>query len=597
MKKVLMFVLAVSMLFSMMLPVRCEDAETPRGAIPMLEDTDGTVQWFYNHGILKGTGDGFELAREVTRAEALAFIERTYGLAEAIPEGTQPFTDMAGHWAEETVHRFYENGYVNGTTETTYTPDRTVSGKEFTKIFLSVLGYKDITIENAYEKGTEAELLSGSFTRTVVRENLPLLRSDVLRICRYALTAKNAEGAFMHDVLLENGVYKREDFEGFLYGGTPVADSERKEPTLTDRLNAVTPEDKNYMFSPLSLKMAFAMAANGAAGETKAQMLDVLGIEDLDAYNRSAQELIASYNASDLLQFNVANSIWLNTDTVPYAFRKDFSDTLTKYYSAEADTVTNKTKVSKINGWANENTRGKIPAIIDDNTLVEVLLLNALYFKGTWQNEFSPLATKKEIFFERNGKQTETDFMHATRNYNYYKDDSLEVLELPYLNRAPKEDAEGKYLGMESYDYDVSMFLVNGTISEQKFSDIADNKLNSTRISLAVPKFKIETDIDLKTIMQDLGMTIAFTEGQADFTPMLTCNEKGRYFLTGAFQKSFIEVDEKGTEAAVITGVAAGATSARPAEPIEVRFDKPFTFIIRDNKSGEILFIGEYAFV
>jgi len=97
--------------------------------------------------------------------------------------------------------------------------------------------------------------------------------------------------------------------------------------------------------------------------------------------------------------------------------------------------------------------------------------------------------------------------------------------------------------------------------------------------------------------MQDLGMTIAFTEGQADFTPMLTCNEKGRYFLTGAFQKSFIEVDEKGTEAAVITGVAAGATSARPAEPIEVRFDKPFTFIIRDNKSGEILFIGEYAFV
>ncbi len=598
MKKVLMFVLIVSMVISVMMPVGSAENTLTREDIPMLTDTDGTVQWFYRHGILKGTGEGFELNREVTRAEALAFIERTYRLEETVPVSPHPFTDMTEHWAENTVHRFYENGFVAGTTETTYTPDRTVSGKEFTKIFLSVLGYADITIDNAYEKGTEAELLSNNFTRTVVRENMPLLRSDVLRICRSALTAKNAEGAFMHNVLLENGVYEREDFEGFLYGGTPGAEQDRYEPTLTDRLNANMPEDKNYMFSPLSVKMAFAMAANGTNGETKEQILDVLGITDLESYNQSAKELIDSYNQSDLLKLRVANSIWLNTDTVPYQFRKEFSDTLTTYYSAESDTVTDQNKAEKINGWANEKTFGKIPQVIAENTPLEVLLMNALYFKGTWQNEFSPYATEKEVFYSKDGKQTETDFMHDTSYYAYYKDNNLEILELPYLNHAPKTDEAGNYLGVENYNYDVSMYLIGGTFSENTVNDIlSGNQLASTFIKLAVPKFKIETDIDLKTIMQDLGLTIAFTKGQADLTPMLTCDAKGTYFLTGAFQKSFIEVDEKGTEAAVITGIYAGAGSVHKLpEPIEVRFDKPFTFMIRDNTSGEILFLGEYAF-
>ena len=598
MKKVMMFVLCVSVLLSVMIPAGSEGNVLTREEIPLLSDTEGTVQWFYEKGILKGTGEGFELDREVTRAEALAFIERTYRLEETVPANPHPFTDMTGHWAENTVHRFYENGYISGTTETTYTPDRTVSGKELTKIFLSVLGYEDITIENAYEKGTEAELLANNFTRTVVRENMPLLRSDVLRICRSALTAKHADGIYMHTVLLDNGTYKNEDFEGFLYGGTPGAEGPFSEHTLTDRLNANMPEDKNYMFSPLSIKIAFAMAANGTAGETKEQMLDVLEMEDLDQFNAYAKELMESYNQSELLKLNVANSIWLNTDTVPYNFREEFSDTLTTYYSAVSDTVNEKNKAEKINGWANEQTHGKISKVIESDTPVEVLLMNALYFKGTWLNEFSPYATEKEIFYSRDGKQTETDFMHDTAYYAYYKDDNTEILELPYLSAAPKIDENGTYLGMESYDYDISMYLINGDFSDKAVSDIVSGeKLSSAFIKLAVPKFKIETEINLKTIMQDLGMTTAFKPGQADLTPMLTCNEKGKYFFTGAFQKSFIEVDEKGTEAAAITGVSAGAGSApRLPEPIEVRFDKPFTFMIRDNHSGEILFLGEYAF-
>ncbi len=598
MKKVMFFVLAAVIAISAMLPVLADERGLTREDIPLYSDTDGTVQWFYRHGILKGTGDGFDLSRNVTRAEALAFIERTYRMDTEKPENPHPFTDIAGHWAEETVHRFYKNGFVSGTSEDTYTPDRTVSGAEFTKIFLSVLGYEDITIENAYKNGTEAGLLANNFTCTVVRENMPLLRSDVLRICRSALTAKNAEGALMHHALLENGAYKNEDFEGFLYGGTPAADTERIEPSLVDRLNASMPEDKNYMFSPLSVQMAFAMAANGTSGETQEQILRVLEIEDLDAYNHAAKNLIASYNQSEILQFNIANSLWLNTDTVPYAFRKEFSDTLTEYYLAESDTVTNKNKVDKINGWAKEQTRGKIPAIIQQNTPVEVLLMNALYFKGTWQKEFMPGATKKEIFYSRNGKQEETDFMHKTDYFRYYKDENAEVLELPYQNRAPKIDETGAYQGVESCDLDISMYLVNGSFSHRSFSDkLAGDALSSTYVSLAVPKFEIETEIDLKSIMKDLGITAAFTEGKADLTPMLTCDTQGRYFLTDAFQKSYINVDEKGTEAAVVTALAGGATSAitRP-EPIVVRFDKPFTFVIYDNQNSEILFMGEYAF-
>ncbi len=120
MKKVMFFVLAAVIAISAMLPVLADERGLTREDIPLYSDTDGTVQWFYRHGILKGTGDGFDLSRNVTRAEALAFIERTYRMDTEKPENPHPFTDIAGHWAEETVHRFYKNGFVSGTSEDTY---------------------------------------------------------------------------------------------------------------------------------------------------------------------------------------------------------------------------------------------------------------------------------------------------------------------------------------------------------------------------------------------------------------------------------------------------------------------------------------------
>lgn len=364
------------------------------------------------------------------------------------------------------------------------------------------------------------------------------------------------------------------------------------EANFADKLNAQMPQDENYMFSPLSIKMALALAANGAEGETRDEILAACDIDDLDAFNQYSREMIDRYSQADILSLDIANSIWLNTDNTDSKFAQSYKDTLAKYYGAEAAEVNNGNAVSTVNKWVSGKTREKIPGIIDDSNFAAALV-NAVYFKAHWEDEFSEYATEKEDFTEADGKIAQVDMMRRTAYMNYYSDGQTQIAELPYRNYENQVDENGRITGQTGYDdINVSMYVILG---EDKNPEELLNKaeLSRTYVALSMPKFKTEFDITLNGALKALGINRAF-DSDAQFGPMF---DSGDFKIDKALHKTYINVDEEGTEAAAVTAIMMSGSSIRDMpEPVELKLDRPFTYVIRDNISGEILFVGRFAY-
>ena len=286
-------------------------------------------------------------------------------------------------------------------------------------------------------------------------------------------------------------------------------------------------------------------------------------------------------------------------DNALCTLKPGYKKLISEYYKASAEAVTNDNALSRINGWVKESTNEKIDSIIDSPDFDSVLI-NAIYFKGTWLNRFEKNATQKDVFNERNGDKTETDFMNTTAHFNNAYTDNVRIIELPYTNRSDVFDNEGNYVRTETLDgADISMYIL------MPDSDIAinpceliskcksKNLLSSSNINLSMPKFKIEYSKNLNDVLKTAGINKAFT-GQAEFSPMF---DKGSMYIDKVLQKTYIDVDENGTEAAAVTAVIMECASAMPDEPEKLCLDRPFTFVIMDNTENEALFIGEYAYV
>lgn len=367
--------------------------------------------------------------------------------------------------------------------------------------------------------------------------------------------------------------------------------------TFADKLNVQMPTDKNYMFSPLSVKMALALAANGAEGDTRNEILNTLGIKNLDEFNILSKDLIKRYSSADILSLNIANSIWINKDKTAQNFSSSFKSLAAEYYNADVKTVDNKNAVSEINSWVKDKTNGKIPQIIDNADSFWAMLINAIYFKGAWENEFSTALTKPDEFTNADGTKTQTDFMNKTSWIPYAETKSAKIIEMPYKNRVEKFSDSGEYISTDSFDdLDVSMYLMlaDSSINAERELNtaITGESFKRTYIKLSMPKFKIEYSESLNDMLKSIGIKTAFDAKTAQFEKMF---DSGNMWFTDTIHKTFISVDEKGTEAAAVTSIGMGG-SALPPEPIELKFNKPFYFAIRDNISGEILFMGRYAF-
>lgn len=371
--------------------------------------------------------------------------------------------------------------------------------------------------------------------------------------------------------------------------------------TFADALVRAASPEGNWVMSPYSVRLCLAMLANGTKGETQAELLDALQIDDLDAFNQDVKELLATYDGyARIMSLDTANSIWLNQSWFDGkgAYLPDFVEKMDENYRATVEEVTNTDSVERVNAWVSEKTNDKIPTILtEDNREFVTALVNAVYFKAAWENEFSESRTDKADFTNADGSTDTVDMMHQTSGFGYYATPGIEALEMDYRKYAV-DNPEG-----DNWEYfrdaDFSMYLIKADqqIDVQTLLDQAEFTYGD--VDIAVPKFKVEYGAALDDALQALGVKTAYDRDKADLTAMLDPSSLpgGQHFLDTVLQKAYIAIDEKGTEAAAVTAAMNGAGAEPPSRPKLVRTftaDSPFWFVIRDNANQEILFVGQY---
>jgi serine protease inhibitor len=353
---------------------------------------------------------------------------------------------------------------------------------------------------------------------------------------------------------------------------------------LFTKVYAYEEEAENIMISPLSVALALAMTYNGAEGETRVAMEETLRLSGLsrEQINESYKTLVDGLQSLDKkVLLEIANAIFYRQD---FAVEADFVKVNSNYYSAEVSPLDfgSSSALETINGWVNKKTHTKIPEIIKEITPSHVMfLLNAIYFKGTWTKEFNKKSTKKQLFTYEDGSFSETDMMHRLDTVDYYKGDDFSMIRLPY----------GKQ------DYNMYLLLpeqangLSGLVSQltpANWEKWQKGVVENRSVDIMLPRFKFPYEIKLNDVLAQMGMGVAFT-GAADFTGI---NRDGGLRIDYVKHKSFIEVNEEGTEAAAVTIVIIERTSAGDNEKTFFHANHPFLFMITEKSTGAILFMG-----
>jgi serpin B len=347
-----------------------------------------------------------------------------------------------------------------------------------------------------------------------------------------------------------------------------------------------TEQDKNIFISPFSVSIALAMTLNGASGETEQAMTDTLQLQGLDSesintgYAGLRQILLTS---DPKVTLTIANSLWARQE---FSFKPDFLQRNTQFFGAEISTLDfNDPSASKtINQWVDTNTNGKIQKIVGDqiDPITVLFLINAIYFKGTWQNEFDPSKTREGPFHLANGDEKQVPMMRQQRWYPYYRGENFQAISLAY-----GDGQMSMYIFLPDRESDLNIFLEN--LNAESWENWM-SQFHEQDVSLVMPKFKLEYGKTLNDPLKALGMGVAFDPELADFSRMASL-EFGNLYIEKVVHKTFVEVNEEGTEAAAATSVEVGVKSV-PPPPISFSVDRPFFFAIRDNETKTVLFMG-----
>jgi len=348
--------------------------------------------------------------------------------------------------------------------------------------------------------------------------------------------------------------------------------------------------DENMVFSPYSLMLALGMAYEGARGSTAVEMGSVLGFtSDVWARHEAFRTTLPKLNdpINNHYDLTCANGFWVQRG---YPFLDSYLSILRNYYRANGSEVDFRDRYEsskQINDWITKETNGKVPSIltpedIDPETVLA--LANAIYFKATWMEKFKKEYTEKEDFRTGSGEDVNCDMMKRLDDSDemyYGEKDGLKMIEIPYSNM------------------DLSMYLVLPSdrnagidaldIDEATFRDLHDS-MRQSKVDIRLPRFQIDTRLDLVQILSDMGMPSAFKEGQADFSGI-----DGSYdlFIGKVVHKATITVDEDGTEASArsVVLVTSGISPELGIEDFHA--DHQFLFVIEDCRTTEILFMGK----
>lgn len=344
--------------------------------------------------------------------------------------------------------------------------------------------------------------------------------------------------------------------------------------------------------SPLSVTYLMSMLANGADGETQQQILATLGwagegiqqpsLQDINDYSRMLIEKTARLDKAVTVE--IANYVAVNKE---FKLNSKFQKSVERDYKAGVESLnfTSPSTLKRINDWCNDRTHGMIPSIINELDPDAVsYLMNAIYFNGTWKDKFSKEETKQEMFCGYTRDIQYVDMMHRHGEYFYADGDGYSAVSIPYGNGAFRMTVilptEGSFLR------DVMASMDGGKFQELQRS------MEKCNVDLKIPRFTTEVDLPLNDIISALGAPLIFSS-QADFSQFA----RGNFYVSKMFQKAKIEVSEEGTKAAAVTAAIMMMSAVRPEKKRNVVFhaDSPFAYIISENSTGSIYFMGQYT--
>lgn len=343
---------------------------------------------------------------------------------------------------------------------------------------------------------------------------------------------------------------------------------------------------ETVFLSPLSASMALAMACNGARTATEEEIRTMLGYGGLTQadLNESCKTLYDVLTTLDpKVTLKIANAIW-NDYTL--AVLPSFIQVNQQYFNTEVDALNFKdpSALEVINSWCDLHTNGRIPKILDQLDPATVLaILNALYFKGTWTIEFDKTNTRDDIFNLAGGGTMSCKMMRVTEKFSYLQNDELAAVDLPY--------GDGHFsmtLMLPKQGMAIDEFVNRCTAAQW---EIWKQQFTLREGTVDMPKLKVEYDVTLNDILMVLGMVSAFSPGAADFSGISATD---RLFISLVKQKTFLQIDEEGTEAAAITAILFERTSTGSgSDRFFLRLDRPYVLMIRDHATDSILFIGK----
>lgn len=343
---------------------------------------------------------------------------------------------------------------------------------------------------------------------------------------------------------------------------------------------SVKKDASNDLISPLSATLCLAMLANGANGNTKTQMENVLGM-NTDALNKSLYSYVSKLYTSDSCKVNLANSIWFR-NTYQDQISKNFLQTNADWYNAQIySTPFDNTTVKDINNWVKHYSDGMIDSILNKISPSTVMyLINALTFDAKWETKYEKDQIRENLFTNYDKSQTTTEMMYSEESI-YLSGEGVQGFAKNYAGGQYSFVALLPEENKDIYDYAASL---NG----EAWRSLWKNKEN-TAVQVAIPEFRYDRQRSLIDVLQNLGMTDMFDETLADFSGLAP---KDFLYCSEINQKVFIEVDRNGTKAAAITWAVMDGKSAAIAEEKVVHLDRPFLYAIADNHTGLPLFLG-----
>jgi serpin B len=339
--------------------------------------------------------------------------------------------------------------------------------------------------------------------------------------------------------------------------------------------------DSNVFLSPASAAFALAMTYGGSGGTTETAMAHALGVDGATPEKLGPEnaELLKSLGDQKDVQLSIANSIWASAGR---PFLRSFLESTRNDYHAEVRSMVlhGPTAQHEINDWVAKATHDKIQTLLADtlSDQTAMVLLNAVYFKGLWKDKFDTAATQAHPFTLAGGRVVSRKLMYRHDDIQYLRRQNFQAVRLPY-----KGDRIAMYV-----------FLPDSGVPLADFAAAWMGKFSSVRMRLGLPKFHIEYQTTLNDPLKALGMEVAFDPQRADFRRMLPRSflRDSNAFISEVIQKTYVDVDEQGTEAAAASGAMISITSSYHPEP-EMIVDRPFITAIRDDRTGLILFLGQ----